>query len=92
MRPLNWVWAGGLLIILGTGWSAYLVYVVYPNLVDNCGSNPCWPVYPLGDQPGFWIRPATAVVGTVVLLIGLAKWLAGRRNGPQPIRPAKTVR
>jgi hypothetical protein len=91
MRSVAWAVVGGTILAVGIGWAVYFAQVFYPRAEYCPPGTPCASLLPLWDQPGLWIGIFTAVVGAVLVIVAIAKWLIARRHRAVQIEASKVV-
>ena len=74
MRLASWAVIGGVLLVIGVGWSLYYTYVLYPTATNCPPGALCASLLPFWDQPGLWLGIFVALVGAVVLGMTIAWW------------------
>jgi hypothetical protein len=75
MHVTRWAVIGGVLLVIGVGWSLYYTYVLYPTATNCPPGALCASLLPLWDQPGLWLGIFVAIVGSLVLVVTIAWWL-----------------
>ena len=76
MRLASWAVIGGVLLVIGVGWSLYYTYALYPTATNCPPGALCPSLLPLWDQPGLWLGIFVAIVGALILEVSIAWWLA----------------
>jgi hypothetical protein len=78
---------GGIVVLLGFGWTAYDAWVLNPI---SCGpSGGCPLAIPLIDDPMFWAGVSIITMGAAIVCIAALKWRNARKAHSIRAQPAR---